>query len=88
MLDAIHGDTRAKHVAEHIQFGAAEALAGRGGRADRAMVLQQQEAAAIGAPFSHVAFARTGLRETRHAGAQRGCAGDRGRVGVPGLLLA
>jgi hypothetical protein len=87
MFDALHRYSRAQHVAEHIEFGAAETLAGRGGGADRAMVLQQQKARGIGAPFGHVSFARTNLRQTCHAGAQRGGTRKRAGVGPSGFLL-
>jgi hypothetical protein len=80
MLDAIHRGSRAQHIAEHIEFGAAETLTGRGGGADRAMVFQQQKAVGIRAPLGHVSFARTDLRQARNASAQR--RGARKRVGI------
>ena len=86
MLDAIHRYSRAQHVAEHIEFGAAETLAGRGGGADRAMVFQQQKTLGIGAPFGHVSFARTDLHQARDAVAQRRGTRKRAGVGQSGLL--
>lgn len=87
MLDALHRRSRAQHIAEQIEFGAAKALAGRGGGADRAMVLQQQKPLAVGAPFGHVSFARTNLGQARDAGSQRRGTRKRAGVGPSGFFL-
>ena len=87
MLDAIHCYARAQHVAEHIEFGAAETLTGSGSSADWAMVFQQQKARGIGTPFGHVSFARTNLCQTCDAGPQRRGTRKRAGVGPSGFLF-
>ena len=57
MVDALDRDVLAQHHAEQRQFRPAEALAGAGGGADRAVVLDQQPAVAVAPPFGHVALA-------------------------------
>lgn len=88
MLNAIHRNVRPQHVVEHIEFSAAKSLTARGGGTDRTMVLQQQKPVGIDAPFGHVSFTRTDLRQACHAGAQRRGTGERGTVGASGFLLA
>lgn len=88
MLDPPHRHARSQHVAEHLQLRATETLTSRGGGADRAMILQQQEAVRIGAPFGHVAFAGTQLRQPRDPCPERGELGERGAVGASGFLFA
>ena len=74
-------DTGAEHGAEHLEFGTAEALAGRRRGADRAVVLQQHEAAGIGPPFGHVALARANFRQPRQLFGKRGGIGQGAAVG-------
>jgi hypothetical protein len=88
MLGALHGNIRAQHITEHFEFCATEALTGCGRCADRAMIFQQQKAVGVGAPFGHVAFARTDLCQASHAGTQSSGAGERGIVGMPGFVFA
>jgi hypothetical protein len=88
VLDAVHGYAWSEHMAEDILFGTAEALTGSGRGADRAVVFQQQETVGVGAPFGHVAFARTDVRQAGHTGAQTRRAGERGAVGASGLVFA
>lgn len=88
VLDAVHRYAWSEHIAEDILFGTAEALTGSGGGADRAVVFQQQETVGVGAPFGHVAFARTDVCQPGHAGAQTRRAGECGAVGAAGLVLA
>jgi hypothetical protein len=88
MLDAVHGNARAQHIAEHFEFGATKALTGRGGGADRAVVLQQQKTVRVGARFGHVAFARADLCQACHPGAERAGTGERRTVAAPDLRFA
>jgi hypothetical protein len=88
MLGAFHCDIGSQHIAEHLQFRSAETLAGGGGRADGAMILQQQKASPIGAPFGHVAFARADLRQSCDTRAQRTRTVQRVTVSSPRLLFA
>src|SRR5713226_1964008 len=48
----------AQHAAEDVELGAAESLAARRRRADRAVILDEEKAIALCAPFGHIAFAR------------------------------
>jgi hypothetical protein len=87
MLDAVHDHTAAEYSAEHLEFRATEALAGGSGGADRAMVLEQQECIAGGAPFGHVTFARANPCQPCHAGTQGAGVAQRRCVGASGLGL-
>ena len=80
MLAALDTRVGSQHGSKYIQLGAAEALANGRRGADRAVVLDQQEAAVgLLAPRRHVALARAQLGETRDpvaqiAGAREGAA--------------
>ncbi len=57
MLFARDGHVGAKNGAEHVELGAAKALASRGGGADGAVIFDQQERAVLLlVPSGHVAF--------------------------------
>lgn len=88
MFDALNRNACSQYLAEHVELGTTEALAGGRRGADRAVVLQQQESAGVCAPFCHVAFARADLCQTGDARPQRPGAGERHTVCPSGLLLA
>ena len=67
VIGSLDRDSGAQHGAEHLEFGAAEALAGGRRGADRAVVLQQQEPVGVGSPLGHVAFARADFRQAAPA---------------------
>jgi hypothetical protein len=65
MLGALDLDTRAQDGAEEGELGAAEALAGPGGDADRAVILAEEEAAVRRrGDLGHIAFLAAQRRET------------------------
>ena len=88
MFHALHGNARAQHIAEHLEFRATKTLTCRGRGADRAVIFQQQEAVGVGAPFGQVAFARPELCQSRHADTQCPGPGECGAVGASGFLFA
>ena len=57
MLDTLHADFRPEHVSKQVEFGIAESLAGRRGRTDWAMILDEKETQFVLAlDFGHVTF--------------------------------
>jgi hypothetical protein len=76
VVDPPDQDAVAEHVLKDRQLRAAERLAGRGRGADRAVILDQQEAAvALGDHARHVAFAAADVgqcAELRAQGQRRG----------------
>ncbi len=59
-----YGNVRAENRSKNVEFGTAEALAGRGGGADGAVIFhQEQRAIVLLVPGSHVAFGGAQLHE-------------------------
>ncbi len=72
MVQSLDIGIRADDLLEDGEFRTTEILAGDGGSADRAMILDQHERAVLFAPFGHVAFTRADFGELRHALLQTG----------------
>ena len=85
-----HRASGPQHRAEDGEFGAAEALAGGGGGADRAVVFDQQPAVAVGGGLhlGHIAFGAALAGEGLKARLRIGRAGQRRVIGGAGFGLA
>jgi hypothetical protein len=71
MLDTLHADFRPEHVSKQVEFGIAESAAGRRGRTDGAMVLDENETRFVLAlVFGHAGY---GLATQRINAASRLC---------------
>ena len=71
MLGPLDGDAGSERLLEDLAFGAAKALALRGGGTDGAVVFHEQEAGAVAPGLGHVAFPGAGLGKAAHALAER-----------------
>src|SRR5215510_14399532 len=57
MIGTRDSRSRTQHLAEQVELGAAQALAGGRGGTDRAVIFEQQIVLALAPPFRHVALA-------------------------------
>src|SRR5947209_2482990 len=59
----LHADAGPEHVPEEVELGRAEPLAQRRRRANRAVIFDEQKAAAIALHLGHIAFVGAHARE-------------------------
>jgi hypothetical protein len=84
MANSFYGDVLAEDGLEELELRAAQALAGRSGLADRAVVLDQDDASTVWDDLGEVALgaAQLGQLADPHLDTRRACRRDGGAVGL------
>jgi len=88
VVDAFDPAAVAQHRLEDRQLGAAKALAGAGGGADRAVVFDQQQAVVVLAHLGHIALGPAQAGQPAQPRAQVGQAAHGGSIGVQTVAFA
>src|SRR5690606_41065539 len=86
VLGALDRDYGAQHGAEHVEFSAAEVLAGGGSGTDGTVIFDQQERAVrFLAPFGHIAFGGSQIGTASDPVPQAGAVDQSGFIAGTGL---